>query len=121
MRRGLLSLFVEGDHTVVKVRGDLDDVASDPLRTVLLKLQDEQSVVVDIADVESCDSSGIAVLASAAKQASMAGHELWVRRAQPSVTYLLRLTGCDWLLAPGRSAPARPALARHFSGQNQPA
>lgn len=98
MRRGLLSLSLEGDATVVEVHGDLDLVSGEPLRTVLSRLRDEPTVIIDIRDVEFCDSSGVAVLASAARDAALAGHDLGVRRAQPSVAHVLRITGCDWLL-----------------------
>ncbi|MDQ1702177.1 MAG: anti-sigma factor antagonist [Frankiaceae bacterium] len=101
MRRNMLSLTLEGDVTVVEVHGCLDIATVEPLRTVLSQLRRDADVVVDIRDVDFCDSSGVSVLAGAAYNASVAGHELTVRHAHPSVEHVLRLTGCDWLLSAG--------------------
>ena len=96
----MLSLSLEGDVTVVEVHGALDIATAEPLRTVLAQLRSDADVVVDIRGVDFCDSTGITVLAGAARDASLAGHALTVRHAHPSVEHVLRLTGCAWLLEP---------------------
>ncbi|MCU1678343.1 MAG: hypothetical protein JWM93_3101 [Frankiales bacterium] len=103
VRRGLLSLSLESGVTVVEVHGDLDIATSEPLRAVLAQLRDSCDVVVDIRDVDFCDSSGVSVLAHAARDATLSGHDLSVRHAHPSVEHVLKLTGCDWLLEPAGS------------------
>lgn len=107
MHRGLVSLALEGDETVVEVRGDLDIASVDPLRSLLRDLvaTTDRRVVVDLSGVDFCDSSGVAVLASAARAAEHAGFSLAVRRARPQVEQVLRLTGCGWLLPPTVVAP----------------
>ena len=99
----MLSLSLEGDVTVVEVHGALDIATAEPLRTVLAQLRSDADVVVDIRAVDFCDSSGISVLAGAAREATLAGHQLTVRHAHPSVEHVLRLTGCAWFLEPAEA------------------
>ena len=96
----MLSLSLEGDVTVVEVHGALDIATAEPLRTVLAQLCNDADVVIDIRSVDFCDSSGVSVLAGAARDSTLAGHLLTVRHAHPSVEHILRLTGCAWLLEP---------------------
>lgn len=98
MRRNLMSVSTEGAATVVEVHGALDLESTDSLRALLAQLRRESDVIVEIRHVDFCDSSGISVLATAARDAQLNGHEVTVRHAHPSVEHILRLTGCDWLL-----------------------
>jgi len=101
MRRSVLSLSLEGTMTVITVHGSLDCATVEPLRSVLALLRRDADVVVDIRDVDFCDSAGVWMLAGSALDASACGHELTVRHPHPCVEHVLRLTGCDWLVSAG--------------------
>ncbi|MFC4914033.1 STAS domain-containing protein [Actinomadura gamaensis] len=89
----------EGRATV-SARGSIDLHSSDELRARLTELLDtgERAVVVDLAAVDFCDSSGLNVLVRAYKHARAQNATLTVTGAYGRVENVLRTTGLDRFL-----------------------
>ncbi len=87
--------------TVVRLQGELDMATAPRLRDVLQAALDESpsSLTVDLSELGFADSTGIGVLAAAARRAERDGCSLVVRSPCMAVLKVLRLTGVDQLLA----------------------
>lgn len=85
---------------LIIARGSIDLHSSDELRERLTKLVDggEHDLVVDLAAVDFCDSSGLNVLVRAYKHARAGGGDLSVVGAHGRVENVLRTTGLDRFL-----------------------
>ncbi|WP_106403710.1 STAS domain-containing protein [Actinocorallia populi] len=85
------------DRTLVTARGSIDLHSSESLQTHLIGLLDEgdRQIVVDLAAVDFCDSSGLNVLVRAYKHARVTDAALVVTGAQGRVENVLRTTGLD--------------------------
>lgn len=97
------------DRVTVTVRGSIDLHSSDELRSRLTELVDagERTVVVDLAAVDFCDSSGLNVLVRAYKHARAQNATLTVTGAYGRVENVLKTTGLDRFLIEGsEEAPA---------------
>ncbi|MFG2138638.1 STAS domain-containing protein [Streptomyces sp. NPDC048650] len=83
---------------VLEIRGELDYTTATELREVLttLTLQPGQRLLVDLAGMQFCDSSGIAALIAARKHAHTAHAEVALA-AVP--THILRIVGLDQMFA----------------------
>jgi anti-sigma B factor antagonist len=56
---------------------------------------DVARVVVDVAELDFCDSSGLAVLMSWHQRCEACGRELVLRSPQPNLVRLLEITAVD--------------------------
>lgn len=85
------------DAAVLRLSGELD-MASAPLLAQELERtadRDVDRVVVDVAELEFCDSSGLAVLMSWHQRCEERGRQLVLRSPQPSLVRLLEITAVD--------------------------
>jgi anti-sigma B factor antagonist len=90
-----------GDKAVVvSPRGDIDMATAGELREMLIRLvaAGMGHVIVDLAGVTFMDSSGLSVLAAAAKRLHAANGRLVVRNAGPQARQILEITALDRLL-----------------------
>jgi anti-sigma B factor antagonist len=93
----------DGDRAVIRTSGRLNMVAAPRLRDLVAQIvrQDGRShVVVDLADTDFMDSSGLGALISGLKTARAAGGDLRIARAQTQVLAVLQLTNLDQILHP---------------------
>lgn len=90
----------------ISARGSIDLHSSDELRRRLAELVDagEREVVVDLAAVDFCDSSGLNVLVRAYKHARTRDGDLSVVGAHGRVENVLKTTGLDRFLLKGPPA-----------------
>jgi anti-sigma B factor antagonist len=80
-------------QVVVELRGELDIAGAASVATVLTGVVTRQpKVIVDLADLEFIDSSGLAALAHARKRARDAGGEVVLAGPQRQVARVLALT-----------------------------
>ena len=87
-----------GDHVVVTASGEIDLYTAPRLQEELADvLAGERAVqvLVDMAGVEFCDSTGMNVLLAAMKRASEHGGRLSLAGPQPAVRKILQVTGLD--------------------------
>jgi len=85
---------------VLTVAGELDAHSSPLLRTTLLGLVAgaDQEVVVDLAGVSFCDSTGLGVLVGAHRRMAASERTLAVQSVRPAVRHLLEVSGLDQVL-----------------------
>ena len=86
---------------VIRPHGEIDLSTVPPLRAALHDLitdANDTAVVVDLADVQFIDSSGIAVLVSAYRRAREAGLAFSLARPTSAVAKVLALTQADRLI-----------------------
>lgn len=91
------------DGAVIRTSGRLNMVAAPKLRDLVARIvrQDGGShVVVDLADTDFMDSSGLGALIAGLKTARAAGGDLRIARAQTQVLTVLKLTNLDQILHP---------------------
>jgi anti-anti-sigma factor len=95
-----------GAHAVVAVSGDVDDLTAAQLEESV----DERSpagcavLEVDLADVRSMGTAGLAVLQAVQRSCRQRDIEFRVRGAQPSVWRVFETAGLDRAFAPGAGA-----------------
>lgn len=103
-------------ETVVAVAGELDLATAPLLGDIVDGLRDPglETVVLDLADVEFCDSSGLSVLVRSHREAEERGVRIVVRSPSPAVRCLLEITRLQYLMESSSSArrPARDAFGR---------
>jgi len=95
--------LTDGDGAVIRTSGRLNMVAAPRLRDLVARIvrQDGRShVVVDLADTDFMDSSGLGALIAGLKTARAAGGDLRIARAQTQVLAVLKLTNLDQILHP---------------------
>jgi len=82
---------------VVSVAGDIDIQSSRALRDELTRLIEGgvTSVVVDLAQMEFVDSTGLDVLVGAQKRLRQRGGELVLRSPRPAARKVLEITRLD--------------------------
>jgi anti-sigma B factor antagonist len=93
----------DGDGAVIRTSGRLNMVAAPKLRDLVAHIvrQDGRSqVVVDLADTNFIDSSGLGALVAGLKTARAAGGDLRIARAQAQILLVLNLTNMDQVLRP---------------------
>jgi anti-anti-sigma factor len=85
----------EGRECVLRVRGELDLAAASSFDAELDRALGTESnrIVLDLADLEFIDSTGLSVLVRAQQRAQDSGRELGVVNLGPQVERLLSLTG----------------------------
>jgi RNA polymerase sigma-B factor len=116
--RGSLPLTLRvQDHrsiVMVQVRGVLDFTTAPLLRAALSDLvDDDRSVVLDLAEVTLLDGHSIGVLLAMAQRANRRGCDFRVRRASGRVLPVMEITGVAKLLEePEPAPPEEPATDR---------
>ena len=78
---------------IVLVRGEIDLATAPELAHALDDFGEEQSVVVDIAEVSSLDARGISVVVDHDRRLRARGHRIVLRGASPLVRRVLEITG----------------------------
>ena len=91
--------------SVIRVVGRLNMVAAPELRDVVAKAvaSGTPRLVVDLADVEFMDSSGLGALIGALKTTRQAGGDLRIAQPGEQVSMVLQLSNVDRILKPYRS------------------
>ncbi|MEE1787047.1 STAS domain-containing protein [Streptomyces sp. SP17BM10] len=86
-----------GPVRIVALAGELDHDTADGLRTVLDAPRDDgvQRLVVDLADLRFCDSTGLNILLRARLDAEATGLRVELAGPQPVVERLFAITGAD--------------------------
>ncbi|MEV0194573.1 STAS domain-containing protein [Kitasatospora purpeofusca] len=89
-----------GPVRIVSVAGELDRDSVAGLRTALAGLPEEglTRILVDLAGLSFCDSTGLNVLLRARQEAEPAGVRLELAGPRPVVVRLLAVTGADTVL-----------------------
>jgi anti-sigma B factor antagonist len=86
----------EQDCAIVTATGDIGISTVAPLRERLFEVAaNGVPLVVDLSQVSSIDSVGLATLVGAAKRAAAHGGSLQVACAEPKIRRFVRLTGLD--------------------------
>lgn len=86
----------EGDDAFVAVAGELDISTAPDLQDALAELTDApRRVVVDLSDLEFCDSTGLAALLGAHKTLNERGGTLELVAPNPMMVNLVKITGLD--------------------------
>ncbi|MFI9814170.1 STAS domain-containing protein [Saccharothrix variisporea] len=82
---------------VVGVAGDLDHATADQLRTTVtaLPLRPGQRLVLDLAGLAFCDSSGLTALLAARNHATAAQAEITLSAVPDRTLRMIRLIGLD--------------------------
>ncbi|MFF3216940.1 STAS domain-containing protein [Streptomyces sp. NPDC002886] len=84
---------------VVHVGGEMDadraPMLHQALHTALTQPDGPDEIVIDLADLSFCDSSGINVLVRARHTAIGHGRRISLRNPQPQFLRLLEMTGAD--------------------------
>ncbi|MFB8306861.1 STAS domain-containing protein [Kitasatospora purpeofusca] len=101
-RSGELRIEVRrtGPVRIVSLTGELDRDSADGLRTALAGLPEEglARILVDLAELSFCDSTGLNILLRARQEAEPAGVRLELAGPRPVVVRLLAVTGADTVL-----------------------
>lgn len=92
-----VSTSSQGGHAVVTASGELDLYTAPRLQAALAGLLREQvdRVVVDLSEVEFCDSTGMNVLLAAMKRLKEQGGIFELASPRPAVKRILQVTGLD--------------------------
>jgi anti-sigma B factor antagonist len=101
----------QGGWTVVLVGGEIDLTTAPKLREQLLRLLagGECHLVIDLAGVDFCDSTGLGVLIGSAKRARAEGGEVEISGLTPGLARLFELTRLDQAFAIHPDLEAVPA------------
>jgi anti-sigma B factor antagonist len=84
------------DHVIVSVCGEIDLYTAPVLRGELADaVVSGGKTVVDLGEVEFCDSTGLGVLLAALKQARGNNGDLELAAPRPAVRRILQITGLD--------------------------
>lgn len=110
-----MQVVEEGDHTVVRVDGELDLLTAPDLDACLQRLTAAGSVrlLLDLSKVDFCDSTGLNRIIVAARRCAEAGGWLRVATPQPQLLRVLELTGLLSQLATYPSLSAARAGGEH--------
>ena len=110
--------------TVLEIRGELDHTTATELREVLttLTLQPGQRLLLDLAGMQFCDSSGIAALIAAREHANTAQAEIALAAVPGHILRILRIVGLDQIFAvlPGSDAALRSCPERTSTPADTP-
>ncbi|MEU2062412.1 STAS domain-containing protein [Streptomyces sp. NPDC013455] len=97
---------------VLGIAGELDYASAPELRERIttLALQPGQRLVLDLADMDFCDSSGITALIAARNHAHAARADIALAAVPPNTLRILRIVGLDqvFTLHPDSDTATRP-------------
>jgi anti-sigma B factor antagonist len=87
----------QGEHTVLSVTGEIDLYTAPTLQSELMAALGSGPVrlIVDMAGVDFCDSTGINVLLAAHRHARERGGELQLARPGSATRRVLQVTGLE--------------------------
>ena len=85
----------DGPTRMLRLTGELVFDSAPVLRSVVADLAGEADVVIELSAVEFMDSTGLAALLYARRQAATEGWTLTLRSPRPNVAALLRVTALD--------------------------
>lgn len=87
---------LETGHVLI-LTGNLDLSTANVLRDALttIPLHEGQTLVIDLARVEFCDSSGLAALVAARNRTLAAHAEIALTAVPPPIVRMLRIVGLD--------------------------
>ena len=90
------------DGAVIRLRGRLNMVAAPRLRALVTDTvgRRRRQIVVDLAETDFMDSSGLGALIGGLKTARQAGGDLRIARPTEQVETVLKLTNMDRVLRP---------------------
>ena len=102
--------FVE-DRAVLGVRGEVDVLTAPTLGALVDAVLDQghRFVVLDLAELDFMDGSGLRVIASAARRLTPDAGEVAVRSPSRAVRRMLDLAGLEALVCLERPEPVPPA------------
>lgn len=92
---------VQGGRVLIALNGDLDLKTSGPLRDALDRLIDrmrEKDWVLDLAEVDFMDSSGLGVILGRFRRLKATGRSLSIVGARPAVRAVLDLAGVSAIM-----------------------
>lgn len=93
---GGIEVSDDGTATVLRISGELDAASCPAIAPILLEAVDPGTpVVVDLADLAFCDSTGVALFIATQQRAVETGATLVIRNATPRVLRLFEITGLD--------------------------
>jgi anti-sigma B factor antagonist len=99
-----VTLVVLDDEAVVRVAGEIDILAQEPLRSAIAEARSiGRRLVVDLSETTFMDSTGLTVLLEAWRAQTDAGSEMILRSPSPAVRTLFDITGV------GDAMPIEPA------------
>ncbi|MFE2142295.1 STAS domain-containing protein [Streptomyces sp. NPDC059456] len=91
----------DGERIVVHVGGEMDidraPMLYDALHAVITQTDGPNEIVLDLAELSFCDSSGLNALIQARHTADEHGKRITLRAPQPQFLRLLQITGADSL------------------------
>lgn len=93
-----ISTSAHSDHTLVAIRGEIDLYTAPRLRGELIAVLDDAGggrLLVEMSQVEFCDSTGINVLLSGLKRARERGGDLEIVAPSGTVSKVLDVTGLE--------------------------
>lgn len=99
---------LENDALVLYVRGELDAVTVEDLRSALDRLvaAGHRTVIIDLSGLRVIDSSGVGSIVSLYKRVRAYGGQASVRGAKDQPLAIFRLLKLDRVLAPEEAAAA---------------
>jgi anti-anti-sigma factor len=104
------------ERTVVKLSGGLDFAAASALREQLIDVlhRGTDLLILDLSQVLSCDTAGLAVLIGTQRRATLLGAKMRLLAPSSPVTKVLRSTGLDrsFTIHATDQVTVSPAVAR---------
>jgi anti-sigma B factor antagonist len=94
--RGWIELAENGAALVIRIVGELDAASRRSIEPALLRaIPSGASVIIDLADLTFCDSSGVAMFIAAHEKAEAKNTALSFRHPQGPVRRVFEITGLD--------------------------
>ena len=91
------SILHKDDITIVKLKGEIDVTIAPKLRNILKRkvINGTVKIIIDLADVDFIDSSGLGIFVVAFKSAKAKGRNIKFVNAKPEVLKVIELTRLD--------------------------
>jgi anti-sigma B factor antagonist len=114
MQQDLLTVDVipEGDHVIVRLTGEIDLSTAQAVRDAALRAMRQHGgpLHIDLSGVTFMDSTGLEVLLSTRRRATLSGGQLQLIDPTHAVLRVLEVTGVDRLFQISRPGPRAAAL-----------
>ncbi|OHD67241.1 MAG: hypothetical protein A2W19_07900 [Spirochaetes bacterium RBG_16_49_21] len=90
----------QGDHTILKLNGDIDYFNVSELKNAIFKLinNNTRSIILDLKDVDYMDSSGIGLIVTAYKVMNNYQGTIGLLHVHDEILALLKLATVDVIL-----------------------